>query len=45
MCLFTVCDLLLFTGVFRPSEIKTTGLAGGMLHAFKAILPAARHGP
>ncbi len=23
MCLFTVCDLLLFTGVFRPSEMKT----------------------
>ena len=25
-------------------EIKTTGLAGGMHHAFKAMLPAARHG-
>lgn len=25
-------------------EIKTTGLAGGMLHAFKAMVPAARHG-
>ena len=25
-------------------KIKTTGLAGGMLHAFKAIVPAARHG-
>ena len=24
--------------------IKTTGLAGGMHHAFKAIMPAARHG-
>ena len=24
--------------------IKTTGLAGGMHHAFKAMLPAARHG-
>ena len=25
-------------------KIKTTGLAGGMHHAFKAMLPAARHG-
>jgi hypothetical protein len=25
-------------------KIKTTGLAGGMHHAFKAIMPAARHG-
>ena len=24
--------------------IKTTGLAGGMHHAFKAMVPAARHG-
>ena len=26
------------------NKIKTTGLAGGMHHAFKAMLPAARHG-
>ena len=25
-------------------KIKTTGLAGGMHHAFKAMVPAARHG-
>ena len=24
--------------------IKTTGLAGGMHHAFKAMMPAARYG-
>ncbi len=30
--------------VFYAETIKTTGLAGGMHHAFKAILPAARHG-
>lgn len=30
---------------FSETEaIKTTGLAGGMHHAFKAMLPAARHG-
>jgi hypothetical protein len=26
------------------ATIKTTGLAGGMHHAFKAMIPAARHG-
>jgi hypothetical protein len=28
----------------EKSKIKTTGLAGGMHHAFKAMMPAARHG-
>jgi len=31
------------SGTF-PGVIKTTGEAGGMLHAFKAMMPAARHG-
>ena len=33
---------LIFRAIFI--KIKTTGLAGGMHHAFKAIVPAARHG-
>ena len=37
------------TGICRKikpqRKIKTTGEAGGMHHAFKAIMLAARHGP
>ena len=44
---YTIFDGLALSDLhFEPDHpiIKTTGLAGGMHHAFKAMMPAARHG-
>ena len=39
------CDSIPYAilAVCSGGRIKTTGLAGGMHHAFKAMVPAARH--
>ena len=37
-------DLLLEEDLCLDTQIKTTGSAGGMHHAFKAFVPAARYG-
>ena len=42
---FPTCNILSkMYEIFAFPQIKTTGLAGGMHHAFKAMMPAARHG-